>query len=219
MIAFCTKKCTICPSKIQSERQSSRFEAGRSMAWRIFHGYNVKNERSWILMKIDIFKTSAARRTRGHRRYNGEVFYKSKVYRDTILNFSIGCRSWRNHSSMEWTTWDDEERLGTEERRTARSIEKIILRRSQLRKDDFYKYGFTDGCRSCNAIITSENTADAGATWMENGKKVGSGGKCCCEEQEERWEPKEKEGNESGEMREERRTMWRKMRLNSLQRE
>ena len=72
----------------------------------------------------------------------------SKIKRRSLLqiesvswhhNFTIGCRSWRNHSSMEWTTWDDEERLGTEERRTARSIEKIILRRSQLRKDDFYK--------------------------------------------------------------------------------
>ena len=30
-----------------------------------------------------------------------KVFYKSKVYRHIILNFTIGCRSWRNHSSME----------------------------------------------------------------------------------------------------------------------
>ena len=76
-----------------------------------------------------------------------------------------------------------------------------ILRSSQLRKDDFYKYGFTEGCRRCNAIITRENTAVAGAKWMENVKEVGSGGKCCRKEQEEWWEPEEKEGSESGEMR------------------
>ena len=50
-------------------------------------------------------------------------------------------------------------------------MEKIILRRSQLRKDDFFKHGFTEGYRSCSAIITRENTAVAGAKWMENEKK------------------------------------------------
>ena len=36
---------------------------------------------------------------------------------------------------------------------------KIILRRTQLRKDDFHKRGFTEGCRGCRAIIMREKSA------------------------------------------------------------
>ena len=81
-------------------------------------------------------------------------------------------------------------------------MEKIILRRPQLRKDDFYKHGFGEGCRGCRATIMREKSArdpsEACRSRMEQELETTESGKMKLQRTRERMRTQDTRGKRVG---------------------
>ena len=72
------KTFTASSLKVPPERQTSRSQAGRSRSEGYFMGIVWRTSESRIATKVGAYTTSAARRARGHRRWNGEGLLQIK---------------------------------------------------------------------------------------------------------------------------------------------